>query len=58
MGISVVVESELGMDARVKALAITGADIATKEYVVCLRERAESRQIKAFLDVARGLAPR
>jgi aminoethylphosphonate catabolism LysR family transcriptional regulator len=58
LGISVVVETELGVDARIKPLAIADIEIGTMEFVVCLRERRDSRIVKSFLDVARGLAPR
>ncbi len=56
LGFSVVAEPELGHDPRLVALDIRGAKVETKEYVVCLKERAETRAVKAFVATARGLA--
>jgi aminoethylphosphonate catabolism LysR family transcriptional regulator len=56
LGFSVVAAPEIGYDPRLVALEIKGARVETREYVVCLRERAETRAVSAFLATARTLA--
>ncbi len=52
LGCGVVLAAELGRDDRLRAIAIADADIATREYVVCLRERRDARAVAAFLALA------
>jgi aminoethylphosphonate catabolism LysR family transcriptional regulator len=50
LGIGVVSEAEFGHDERLVAIPVTDADLATREYVVCLKERRKLRIVAAFLD--------
>jgi DNA-binding transcriptional LysR family regulator len=55
-GIGVVFASEFGDDARFHALGVADADLAVAEYVICLQERRRLPLVRAFFDVADGLA--
>ncbi len=57
-GIGVVFDSEFGTDARFRPIEVSDADFSVGEYVVCLQERRRLPVIRAFLDVARGIAAR
>ena len=52
LGIGVVSEAEFGHDERLAAIPVTDAELGTREYVVCLRERRRLRIVSAFLDQA------
>jgi aminoethylphosphonate catabolism LysR family transcriptional regulator len=52
LGIGVVSEAEFGHDERLIAVPITEAELGTREYLVCLRERRRLRIVAAFLDQA------
>jgi len=54
-GIGVVFESEFRASDRFHRIAVTGADLAVGEYVVCLEERRPLALVRAFLDVAADL---
>ena len=49
-GIGVVSEAEFGHDERLVAVPVTGAELGTREYLVCLKERRRLRIVSAFLD--------
>lgn len=51
-GIGFVSEAEFGADSRVVALPLAGPPILMDEALVCLAERAEVRQIRAFMALA------
>lgn len=53
-GVGIVSEAELGHDDRLAKIAISDADLTMDEALICLRERKESRLIRAFMDVARA----
>lgn len=53
LGIGVVSEAEFGHDDRLVAVPVADADLATREYVVCLRERRNLRIVSAFLELVR-----
>lgn len=53
LGIGIVSEAEFGHDERLVAVPVAGAALATREYVVCLRERRNLRIVAAFLDLSR-----
>ena len=50
LGIGVVSEAEFGHDERLVAIPVTDTDLATREYVACLKERRKLRIVAAFLD--------
>lgn len=52
LGIGTVSLAEVGEDDRVRAVEIRGVDIHTQEFVVCLQSRANTRMVRAFMDVA------
>ncbi len=52
LGAGVVIEAELGHDARLTALPILDASIEHVEYVVCLAERRRLRMVRAFFEHA------
>lgn len=52
LGIGVVSEAEFGHDDRLVAVPITDAELGTREYLVCLKERRRLRIVSAFLDQA------
>jgi len=52
LGIGLVSEAEFGHDERLVAVPITDAELGTREYVVCLKERRRLRIVSAFLDQA------
>lgn len=53
-GVGVVSEAEFGTDTRLAKLPIEDADIRMDEALVCLRERRDSRMIRAFMGLAAG----
>jgi aminoethylphosphonate catabolism LysR family transcriptional regulator len=55
-GIGVVFESEFRPGDRFHRIAVTGADLAVAEYVVCLEERRGLALVRAFLEVAGDLS--
>ena len=55
LGVGVVFARELVPDARLRPLAITGADLCATVSLVCLGERRELRAVAAFFAVAREL---
>jgi aminoethylphosphonate catabolism LysR family transcriptional regulator len=57
LGVGAVFESELGNDPRLAALPVRDAALEVSEYVVCLGDWRRLRIVRAFLDVARELAP-
>jgi aminoethylphosphonate catabolism LysR family transcriptional regulator len=50
-GVGVVFDSEISSDAGFAKLALTGADFAVAEYVVCLEERRRVPLVRSFLDL-------
>jgi LysR family transcriptional regulator, low CO2-responsive transcriptional regulator len=52
LGIGLVSEAEFGHDERLVAVPISDAELGTREYVVCLKERRRLRIVSAFLDQA------
>jgi len=57
-GIGVIFDSEFGADTRFSPIEVSDADLSVGEYVVCMQERRRLPVVRAFLDVARGLAIR
>jgi DNA-binding transcriptional LysR family regulator len=55
IGIGVVSVIEFAPHPDLVTLPISNADVFTYAHVVCLVERAESRLVKAFLEVADAL---
>ena len=50
--VGVVSEAEFGHDPRLKKIAISGEPMLVEEALVCLKERAGGRLVRAFLEVA------
>jgi aminoethylphosphonate catabolism LysR family transcriptional regulator len=57
-GIGVVFESEFGSDSRFHPILVADADLAVAEYAICLQERRRLALVRAFLDIAAGMATR
>jgi len=57
-GIGVVFDSEFGTDARFHPIEVGDADLSVGEYVACLQERRRLALVRAFLDIAQGMAQR
>lgn len=55
LGISVVADFEFVAHPNLRALEIAGAEIRTEYKIVCLRDRASSPKISAFMRVAEAL---
>lgn len=55
-GVGIVSEAEFSPDPRLRAIPIVDPDMTMAESVVCLKERAESRPIRAFMSIVRGMA--
>ena len=55
-GVGIVSEAEFGHDPRLVKIPIAGEALAMDEALICLRERAGGKVVKAFMDVARKLA--
>jgi len=55
-GIGVVSEAEFGDDSRLVKIPITGAKLIMDEALICLRERQDSKVIRAFMPLARQAA--
>ena len=51
-GIGAIFASELGEDRRLRAVAVSDADLAVAEYAVCLQERRRVALVRAFMDEA------
>lgn len=54
LGLGAVLESEIGNDDRLQALAIRDAALVSTEYLACLGERRQDRVIAAFLELVPG----
>ncbi len=52
-GVGVVSAAEFGQDSRLVPIPIADCDAVMEEALICLRERANSKLIRAFLDLAR-----
>ncbi len=57
LGVGVVSEAEFDPDRRLKTLPFSDARLEITEYVVCLEDRRRLRIVRAFLEVAEGMAP-
>lgn len=55
-GYGLVFASEAGPDARIAALAITGANVAVAEFAICRAERRSLGMVARFLDAAQTVA--
>lgn len=55
-GVGVVFASEAGGDARIRSLAVLGAELSVSEYAICRVERRRIALIARFFDVAQQLA--
>jgi len=55
-GVGVVFDSEYGTDVRFHPIEVGDADLSVGEYVACLQERRRLALVRAFLDVAQGMA--
>lgn len=56
IGVGVVSAAEFGADPRLVRIAIADCDVRMEEALICLRERAGTRLIAAFLDAASAAA--
>ena len=52
-GVGVVSQAEFRADPRLQAIPFRDADLSMEESIVCLSDRAESRQIRNFISLAR-----
>jgi aminoethylphosphonate catabolism LysR family transcriptional regulator len=52
-GVGVVSEAEFGADGRLVPIRISDCEAEMEEALICLRERAGSKLIRAFLEIAR-----
>ncbi|MGH6914652.1 MAG: LysR substrate-binding domain-containing protein, partial [Geminicoccales bacterium] len=57
LGVGVVFESEFGRDDRLRKLAVRDARLSAVEYVVCLKDRGQTRVVRAFLDLVQENVP-
>lgn len=55
-GVGFVSSAEFGSDARLHAIEIDAPPVLMDEALICLRERASGKLVKAFFDVARNLS--
>lgn len=55
-GIGFVSAAEFGQDSRLKAIPIEGPVMLMEEALICLKERAGGKLMRAFLEIARKLA--
>ena len=55
-GVGFVSQAEFSPDPRLIAIPITGSPLMMEEALICLHDRSTSPLIRAFLDVARGMA--
>lgn len=53
IGIGIVLENETGVDTRVVTIPFNNVKMDITEYVVCLKERARLRVVRAFMDLAK-----
>ena len=51
-GVGVVSEAEFGQDTRLVKIPISDSAMTMDESIICLRERMESKVIRAFMSVA------
>ena len=51
-GVGVVSEAEFGQDTRLMKIPIADTTMTMDESIICLRERLESKVIRAFMAVA------
>lgn len=58
LGVGFVSEAEFGHDPRLVVLRINGPAIAMDEVMLCLKERADAKTIRAFFDIARQMEGR
>jgi aminoethylphosphonate catabolism LysR family transcriptional regulator len=56
-GVGFVSRAEFGSDARLHPIEIDAPPVLMDEALICLSERASGKLVKAFFEVARGLAP-
>ncbi|GAB0119932.1 LysR substrate-binding domain-containing protein [Acidisoma sp. 7E03] len=56
LGVGFVSEAEFGHDLRLVRLTIEGPAMAMDEVMICLKERAEAKTIRAFFETARLLS--
>jgi molybdate transport repressor ModE-like protein len=55
-GVGLVFASEAGNDRRLRAVALTDAEVSVSEYAICRVDRREGTLIAAFLETAQRLA--
>jgi len=55
-GVGIVSAAEFGQDNRLVPIRISGCEVLLDEALICLRERAGGKMIRAFLDAARDVA--
>ena len=55
-GIGFVSAAEFGQDSRLRAIPIEGPVMLMEEALICLKERAGGKLMRAFLEIARKLA--
>ena len=55
-GVGVVSEAEFGHDPRVVKIPLAGESLTMDEALICLRERAGGKLVKAFMDMATKIA--
>ena len=58
VGVGFVSQAEFGRDERVRPILIDGPEMLMEEALVCLRERAGGKLVKAFWDIARDVSRR
>lgn len=56
-GVGVVSAAEFGPDGRLVPILISDCDAQMEEALICLRERAGGKLIRAFLEIAREIVP-
>lgn len=56
-GVGVVSAAEFGQDARLVQIPIAGPPMLMEEALICLKDRSESKLVRAFLDCAQALSP-
>ncbi len=56
VGVGFVSQAEFGDDARFHTIAVTGSDMHMDEALICLRERSNSKLVRAFWGIAQETA--
>lgn len=56
VGVGIVSKAEFGSDERFNAIAITDCDCLMEETLICLRERACGKMVRAFFNIAHELS--